>query len=120
MRMARASLGCTTRVCAAGLPLSSEAVVKEWAGSRRSFDVIGRLTLLARLALLAGILAFACLIVGYTKRNELGFEGAYFSRNPSGGSVSTWHVTATPWLIAAGGLLLLSLVLFVADAARRD
>jgi hypothetical protein len=82
--------------------------------------VIGHLTALARLALLAEIGAFVCLVVGYTKRDELGFEGAFFNSHPSGGSVSTWHVTATPWLIAAGVLLLLSLALFVADAARRD
>lgn len=94
--------------------------MEEWQGSSRSFVVIGRLTLLARIALLAGILALSSLVVGYTKRDELGFEGAYFSRNPSGASVSTWHVTATPWLIAAGALLLLSLALFVADASRRD
>jgi hypothetical protein len=66
------------------------------------------------------VAAIGCLVVAFSKRHDVTFEGAYFNRaGGQGVSVAGVHHAVTPWIIAAAVLVALGATVFVGDGLRR-
>jgi hypothetical protein len=66
------------------------------------------------------VAAVGCLVVAFSERDDVTFEGAYFNRaGGQGVSVAGGHHAVTAWIIAAGVLVALGAAACVGDGLRR-